>query len=261
MPVLTPGIIRDRYAQVKVQREQGGRNVLLGLPERRGGELERVVSILASTGCRECAKCCSGGFSFTKKDPNFEGIMRGIRENGKKFILEGDGRIFAKDRVFRVFVPRGKRACGFLQGSEAAYSELQFSEGFNSDEDAFFGCGIYGGRPSVCKSYPFIWEVFDEKYWIRGESNSLLALDPVCPAISEIAYSGIGHFSAKEIEILLEEGKGVPESLLGSLAGSLAEVFRRIGEDGKWGRIFVDEKGEKIYPLDFPPVIHSLRDY
>ncbi len=262
MPMLTPRIIRGRFAQTKVQREPDGRNILLGLPKREAGELEAAASILASRDCRKCAKCCSGGFGFTKRDPNYEEIMGGIKKDGNKFIVEKHGGVFSRNRIFEVFIPIGRMACGFLEGENQAYSQLEFAEGLAYHEDgAVFGCGLYEGRPSVCKSYPFVWELFEPEYWRRGADNALVALDPSCPAIWEAANKGIGYFTGKEIAVLGKEGENVPDTLLGSFAKSLVEIFRRLDGEGKRGRIFIDEKGEEIYPFDFPSVIHSLRDY
>jgi Fe-S-cluster containining protein len=248
MPAVLSAISQN-YRDTAVRREPSGRKVLMGLPGRGAREREEAAKLLSSYSCRACAGCCMG-FAITKKDPNFETIMKGIRKDKKAFGVRRKGAPLIGG-VYDVFVPRGKNACGFLswEGGEITVWTLGDRE-IRESGGPEFKCGVYGSRPVACANYPFTWGWLGPGHEPDPRKSGMVVLDRACRALFELAERGVGHLTESEIRAFSREGQGMASST----AEALGEVERRLGEEME-NRIFYAENGEPVYPLNIRSIL------
>lgn len=259
MSILSPRAIRERYPGTDIGRGRGGVKIIKNLPGNGARELDVAARVLSAHECRKCSKCCSGGFSFRKKDPHYQEIMSALK--GKEGLFQFRRRGVLLGQYFEVTVPKGRKACPFLEGQQPAFSELDFKEGLASEgKGAVFGCEAYSTRPSICASYPFIWETLDIRYWGLLSDESFAALDPRCAAMGELAQNGIGHLTLSELRAISEKAVGGAGNMLSSIAASLAEIHRRVGETKAYAKIFRTEEGDEVYPLNFNEISHPMQE-
>jgi Fe-S-cluster containining protein len=249
---LGPKITQLKYTDTHLVNAPGGKRMLAKLPKREAGERKEIKDILSSYHCKRCSKCCRGAFSIGETDPNYERIMKLVRERKKDFILENMGRGRSGSRYYDIGVPMKKNACGFLswEGGEITHKTLIYSDGREGGYGAF-SCEIYDARASVCMAYPLnvSWMHVKLEDGTRDGEGTII-LDAGCPAIMELLDNGIGHITEEELSSLSRERGVHGESLLFSFPRSLREVKDRMAEVGKENRILVNEEGERVYPIN-----------
>lgn len=243
-------ILQQKYRSVSIRRESDGKKVLGGLPGRGPGEIDKIKEILSSHSCRACAYCCKG-FAFSKKDPNFETIMKGVKENKKAFGIQKEKHW--NDTKYIVYMPAGKNTCGFLEWRGGEIPVWAPGDGeIRKNGGPAFSCGIYSSRPSVCTTYPFVAAFLGERHEPDPEKAGMVVLAWKCRAMLELAQNGIGHLT--ESEILLFRGGAREGSVLSSLPDSLEKMRKNIGGDARKVHIFHTGSGEEVYPLSIPTI-------
>ena len=238
-------ILLEKYRSVSMHREIDGKKVLVNLPRREPGEIDKIKEILSSHSCRACAYCCKG-FAFSKKDPNFETIMKGVKGDKKAFGIQKEKHWNGTKYV--VYPHAGKNTCGFLEWDRG---EIPIwapgNEGIRKDGGPAFSCGIYSSRPSVCTTYPFVAAFLGERHEPDPEKAGMVVLAWKCKAMLELAQNGIGHLT--ESEILLFRGGAREGSVLSSLPDSLEKMRKNIGGNARKVHVFHNESGEEVFPL------------